>query len=323
MGIPTNTRLRKDIDPILNDGLQMESATPGMFKSPFLEGVDIVEAKTTDLVRLLRERLIDMAFIADDIGFEETARIMNLEKQRELLESATSNGVFPLEAFEKAEAEGRLARWNDSNLFGLRDLQAEKIERCLGFDLVDSPVLRALVRKEDRELDPRSAPWAKLDTANPYAVVTSYPELYKFLSYYRSANSVEDLEYKIPPTIKVNGNVEAYLRNGVYPNAAIAVDLVQTGKTATENGLVALRNRSTLSGRKSLDSRDRTGSSPAEPSIWRMDNVEEGVRKRIEDLIAVIEQKVKDANFDFLRFGNSGVNSFSATGALWIRQYLL
>jgi len=206
IGIPKNTRLRTDVQPLLENALAIKQSQPGQWESPYLKNTGFVEMKIPDLVRCLRSRYLDLALISDDKGLEERAGIENIVER-----SANSGSV----------------RMN------LRD---RSIERCFGLGVENPAVLRTLVREENRETAMQRL-FRK--TYSPVALyergVTSYPEL---MSYYFRRKFGKDISGS--DIWRVDGQVESFMRSGVVPNLNYAYDIVGSGETARKFGLVSV-----------------------------------------------------------------------------------
>jgi ATP phosphoribosyltransferase len=72
LGIPTNTRLREDVQPILEEAIGLREGKMGRLTSD-LKDCDIVSLKISDMIRLLLEDVIQLALISDDKGIESVA----------------------------------------------------------------------------------------------------------------------------------------------------------------------------------------------------------------------------------------------------------
>lgn len=112
IGIPKNTRLRQEIQPILSQSLSLTQSAPGMLISPYIEDAKFVELKITDLIKYLKNRFLDLVLISDAGGLDNVS--MDLDQER-----------------------------NTDN--------SDRIERCFGLKIENPAVLRTLVREEDRE----------------------------------------------------------------------------------------------------------------------------------------------------------------------------
>lgn len=140
IGIPRNTRLKEDVQPILTTSLKLKRCQNGILRSPFIDDTKFVEMKIPDLIMALRKRFIDLALISDDKGLEE--ELSTCQSQNE---------------------DGRIER-----CFGLR-LENPPIMRALVRE-----------EEQDKMSERIFGPYYKEPVYSGEKAVTSYPELMRY-----------------------------------------------------------------------------------------------------------------------------------------------
>ncbi|MFC1655389.1 hypothetical protein ACFL3C_00805 [Patescibacteria group bacterium] len=228
VGIPKNTRLKEDVQPILNKALKLEDCNNGIWRSPFLDDTRFVEMKIADLIMALRRRFVDLALISDDKGLEEEAKPKN----------------------------------------------EERMERCFGLRIEKPPVMRALVREEDKDkmTDRIFGAYYKEPVYSGEKAVTSYPELMRYYVRTKLGKLLQSCNIW-----KVDGQVESFMRNGVLPNTVLAYDIVRSGDTARKFGLVPVDADQTCD-----------PAYKAYPSFWRNERLLPYQKKYIQKVLPEI-----------------------------------
>lgn len=185
IGIPSNERLRQDVQPALEASIGLRETRSGKLECD-IQGCNVVSLKLSDMIRFLVRDKITLGLLSDDKANE----------------------------------------WN-----GMRGKQ----RLSAGFRMMidQPPVFSVLAREEDEQLI------TDLLQAAPSSIraFTSYPSTV-------AAASVAETGWK--PGFKItqlDGQVESFLRNGLYDEPAIAYDLVRSGRTAEKYDLSKLRPR--------------------------------------------------------------------------------
>ena len=252
MALPSNPRAKEDSFPILEQSLKLERSGPGKYRSPYLANTNIVEIKQKDIVRLMREKVIDIGVFGDDVGSENLSMFAS---------------------------DSRPCNSSPYEYFALRTCRM-KIEK--------PAQLRYLAREEDAlKFDEdfyfgNKKPYVNLPDEDLRSAVTSYPGNLRSslgeLGFAPYGGAVRTKDYNYAFNIKpVDGQVESYMRNGVYPNTIFAFDLVRSGKTAKNFGLVPV-NKPVLT---------------VYPSIWSGGNI--GAKKTDpyrEEVLAEIKERL-------------------------------
>ena len=258
MALPSNPRAKEDSFPILEQSLKLERSGPGKYRSPYLANTNIVEIRQKDIVKLMREKVIDIGVFGDDVARENLTEWISIT-----------------EPYKKDVLGVPVCRMKIENPAQLRYLARE--EDALKFD-------------EDFYFGNKKA-YMNLADEDLRSAVTSYPKnLYISLTqagfmYCDGANVfTKDCNYAFTPQT-VDGQVESYMRNGVYPNTVFAFDLVRSGKTAKNFGLVPVR-KPVLTVYPAIWSGGKIGAEKTDP--YR-EEVLKKIKARVKKNIALID----------------------------------
>ncbi len=155
--------------------------------------------------------------------------IIRFTRGQDIIRNLTNpDGVFTFGVAGKDTAiEGAIMKMPP---FALENIRSQ-IDTIVEFPGLGEPTsLCLLAKKEDTE-QLMKGPMAKRD--EPALLLTSYPCIARVLASAKIPGRVE--------VIRVEGGVEKALRSGDYgPNALFAVDIVRSGKTIADEGLVRI-----------------------------------------------------------------------------------
>lgn len=231
IGIPSNTRIREQVYPVLDAALDLYQVDY-CYRTDKVPEVKFVELRISDLIGLLRNDLLDVAIMGDDTGLEEV----------------TGN---------RPDTDGRIKR-----IFGMQ---------------TPSPAKFNFLTRKENERDFCRELFEDYFPRGYFTSVTSYPNLLRErLKRLETAKPKGRLNSVIK---EVNGKVESYLRNGVYPDVQFAYDLVQTGQTAQKFNLSQIPDPLNLE---------------ALPSFWCAEFANTGLAQnlRIEDSMQRISELI-------------------------------
>lgn len=182
VAVPSNSNIKKDVDPILQEALSMKETRYGELDSN-LENGELIRMRLTDAIRLLKAGEVDVALLSDDKTAEEIA------KRRKI---------------------------------------GADLRREFAFSIPNPPKMSFLYRPEDEDL--AREVYLGMENDLEFAF-TSYPGLFRSRQMSLGADDPGD------KVIKLDGQVESFLRNGMYEGPAVAYDLVRSGDTARKFGL--------------------------------------------------------------------------------------
>lgn len=269
MAIPSNPKAKEDVFPILAQSLALEKCESGIYKSPYLPETRIVEVRLKDVVRFLRDGVADIGVMGADVGIEAIQD-----------SNGNDSGYQPYQRFYRPNPK----LFNGKRKYGLR---------------IEKPAkMRYLVREE--EAAKFGDEFYRVEESADVApnAVTSYPWTLSWalrsMNYFERCGRTSDI-YDDSITLfaprstdklkinRVDGQVESYLRNGVFPNTVFAMDLVRSGQTAKRFGLVPIKEPILT----------------AYPSVWTYPNVwSESLGKsrpadpRAEDIVQEIKVRL-------------------------------
>jgi ATP phosphoribosyltransferase len=221
IAVPSNSNIKRDIDPILQEALSMKETRYCELNSN-LENGELVRMRLTDAIRLLKAGEVDVALLSDDKTAEDIAKKRN----------AVSN-----------------------------------LRRAFALDIPNPPEMSFLYRPEDEDLVREV--YLGIENDLEFAF-TSYPALFRNRQVSLGADDPGD------KVVKLDGQVESFLRNGMFDGPALAYDLVRSGDTAKKFGL-----------------KFRTAGQVMLPGIWYMQPEFSRISDTLEELREKLGQTTK------------------------------
>lgn len=223
IGLPTNTRLAEDCRPI-KEALELEGKM-GRFTSPYVPDAVFRTGRARDIVLRLRDNIFGLGIIGDD-----TALDMDLERG---MQTNKSDIKLPCPDAKFTFEIPRTCHGTDWDI--QRKYEYVKIIPCnvtaqnklASFNVSDPSILSVLRRAEDVN---------KEDSTAKGIFLTSYPTLSDKII--KRTPRLRDYFKSKTLDSKVDGQIEAIVRNRDISNIIGGIDVVRSGKTLKEFDLV-------------------------------------------------------------------------------------
>lgn len=259
IGLPTNSRLNEDLKPFITS-LALEGRN-GRMKASGLANAEFRMLRVQDIATFLRRGILDLGIVGLDVMVEEVL------------------------------SDGKNNKRSEGSVEDFRDDKGD-IVNAFSIDAGEVTKMTLLMSEGEREA---TEDWSRLSDPAVYSrkvpydnpqinIVTSYPKIARasiarnLQDYFSPTCPKNDVPFRIAWVFiqEVAGKVEEIVTNRDFPGQSFGLDIVKSGKTAKECGLVAF-------GEPVLESR---------PGLYAFEREGRRFKNQIQDGIAFLREKL-------------------------------